>query len=103
MSVCVDDGKVALLENYESSDAIPFIARCAPTCVLNCDTEQDEMAKFYGMNGHVAALAQVAPPILIRILVVYAVLQIVRQQILKFERSPQPQVDLGILPILSLA
>jgi len=58
------------------------------------------MTKFDGMHGHIAALAKVAPPILVSILVVYAVLQIIRQQIFKFEGSPQPQVKLGILPVL---
>lgn len=52
------------------------------------------------MYGHYPAFPEVAFPVLVGIFVVYAVFQVVWQQILKLQRGPKLQVDFRIFPVL---
>ena len=47
------------------------------------NVEQNQMSKFNRMDGHYSSLAQVAPPILVSILIIDAVLDIIWQEVLQ--------------------
>ena len=57
------------------------------------------MTQFDRVHRHDTTLAQVASPILIGILVIYAVLQIVRKKVLQFNRRSEFQRDPWQLPV----
>ena len=56
------------------------------------------MGQLYRVNGHYSALTKVAFPLLVRILVVYPVLNVVRKKVFQFNRRVKPQAYFGGLP-----
>lgn len=74
------------------------IAVMCPTCVLNCEVQQDHVAKFNRMYRHHSAFPQVAPPILISMLVIDPVLDVVGKEILQFNGSPELESNPRIFP-----
>lgn len=55
------------------------------------------------MNGHDTAFSQVTSPILVRVLVIDAIVEIVRQEVLKFNRGPQLDCNPGYLTELIMS
>jgi hypothetical protein len=48
------------------------------------------------MNGHDTAFSQIAPPVLVSVLIIYTIFQIIWQQILELQRSAKLEVDFRI-------
>jgi hypothetical protein len=56
------------------------------------------VSKFDRVNGHDPAIAEIALPLLVSILVVDTVLDVVRKQVFQFDRCAKPKAKLGRLP-----
>jgi hypothetical protein len=56
------------------------------------------VSELYGVDGHDPAMAEIALPLLVSILVVDAVLDVVREQVFQLDRRPKPKAQLGVFP-----
>lgn len=101
MSVRVDDAKVTGLEYYTTSQHRNswLNVKSKLTSILNLDVEKNEMPKFDGVNRHDPSRPKVALPVLVSVLVVDPILEIVGEEVLKFDGCTESEINLGIFPM----
>lgn len=68
------------------------------TRVIDFDIKQHQVAEFNRVYRHDPARAKVTSPVLVCVLVVYSVLQVVRQQVFQLYWSHEVKIDLRIPP-----
>ena len=56
------------------------------------------MSELYRVNRHYPAVAKVAPPLLVGILVIDSILDVIRQQVFQFDRRVKPEGCFWKLP-----
>lgn len=61
------------------------------------------MIQFNGVHGHDSTFTEIASPVLVRIFVVYPVLDVVRKQILELDRGSKLEIELRILSVIMSA
>jgi hypothetical protein len=84
---CVNNRKINAKENERR------------TRVLGLDAEQQKMVKLHGMNWTRPSSDQKVCRVGPSILVVDSVANVVRQQVLNFDRRSQSQIELRVLPV----
>lgn len=69
------------------------------TSILYLNVEKNEMPKFDRVNRHNSSRPKVALPVLVSVLVVDPVLKIVGEEVLKFDRSTEFEINLRIFSV----